>query len=162
MIRVVVALVILYVNFIYADQISNGVVVDNNQSGAKLKNIQEKIDKYTKVINDMPEEIQKSIDNLERLKGIGDKVQTIIARYLLSVEECSAGMNSKEGKMACEDIQNLNIAKEIHLKRETILHTISKAEKELNSIYQKETDIPKIEKVIESLNDAKSILMQEI
>lgn len=125
---------------ILIDQVANGIEVDNNQSEKKLKNIQGKIDEYTKIINDMPMEIQKNIDNLERLKDIGAKVQTIVARYLLSVEECSAGMNSKEGKMACEDIQKLNIGKEIRLKREIIVNSITKAEKELNDIYQKETD----------------------
>ncbi len=162
MIRAMLILITLSITFIYADQVANGIQIDSNQSKEKLVNIQGKIDKYTKIINDMPIEIQKNIDNLERLKDLGAKVQTIIARYLLSIDECSAGMNSNEGKMACEDILKLNIGKEIRFKKEIIINAISKAEKELNDVSQKETDIPKIEKVIESLNDAKSILMQEI
>ncbi len=162
MIKTALIFIILSITSIYADEIVNGINIDNNQSEDKLQSIQNKIDKYTKMINDMPLAIDKNIGNLERLKDIGAKVQTIVARYLLSIDECSSGMNSKEGKVACEDIQNLNIGEEIRLKTQIIVDAIAKAEKELDDIYQKEADIPKIKKVIESLNDAKSILMQEI
>lgn len=142
---------------IYADQIDGFQGVEAPKS--KVQRIQDKIDKYTKLINDLPAELQKKIDNFQRLKGLGNKIQKVLVIYIVATEECVKQSHSAIGVEACGDLSELDLGSEIKSKKEKVIEMIAEAERELKIVQDKQKDITTIEKILKTLKSTKDMMM---
>ncbi|HHB94216.1 MAG TPA: hypothetical protein ENK88_03635 [Campylobacterales bacterium] len=149
---------LLFVNSsVYADQIDGFQGVQAPKS--KLQRIQEKIDKYTKLINNLPSELQEKIDNFQRLKGLGNKIQEVLVTYIVATEECVKQSHSAIGTEACGDLSDLDLGSEIKSKKQEVMEMIEEAERELKVVQDKQKDIPMIEKILKTLQSTKQMMM---
>jgi prefoldin subunit 5 len=166
-ITILLFLIVINQSTIYADEIDSlpEGSYDSLPEGSyesKLKRIQNKIDKYTKLINDLPRELQEKIDNFNRLKRVGNKIQEVLTIYLVATKECLKESHSKLGKEACDDLSSLDLGMEIKKKKEEVLAMINEASRELEDVKKKQKDIPLIKKVLETLRETKRIMMNDL
>jgi len=127
---------------------------------SKLERIQNQIDKYTKVISELPQELKNKINNFNRIKGLGNNIQQVLVTYVTATDECLNGAHSAIGQEACGEFSNLDLGSEIKEKKEKVLAMITEAQRELMDVKAKQKDIPLIEKLLTSLKVTKSMMMQ--
>lgn len=128
---------------------------------SKLERIQLKIDKYTKIINQLPAELEGKIKNFERLQGLGTKIEKVLTTYIVAVDECIKESHSALGEEACEDMSNLDLGTEIKKEKRLVLDMIEEAQRELTNVRAKEKDIPMVKKILNTLITTKKMLMRE-
>jgi len=143
----------------YAGQIGR-TSNSSSQSKSKLQVIQEQIDEYTEIIEELPKKLNLKIENFNRLKGLGNDIQEVLTSYVTATEECVNGTFSKVGKKACVEFENLDLGTEIKEKKEKVLEMIVEAERELEDVKNEQKDLPLIEKLLSSLKSSKEMLMR--
>jgi hypothetical protein len=132
----------------------------SSQSKSKLQVIQEQIDEYTEIIEELPKKLNLKIENFNRLKGLGNDIQEVLTSYVTATEECVNGTFSKVGKKACANFENLDLGTEIKEKKEKVIEMINEAERELEDVKNEQKDLPLIEKLLTSLKSSKEMLMR--
>jgi len=156
--KIMVMICLLAINTsVYADELDGFQGVSAPKS--KLERIQNKIDKYTKLINDLPAELQEKIENFQRLKGLGNKIQKVLTTYVIATEECVKSSHSEIGREACNDLSNLDLGKEIKEKKQEVIEMIAEASRELKTVQEKQKDIILIEKILSTLKSTKQMMM---
>jgi len=153
----VAVMVILAIGTASADEIGSG-----SQSGSRIERIQIKIEKYERIIENIPQEVQKKIANFNRLKGLGAKVENVLRKYIVAVEECNIDSYSSLGEDACNDMDSLDLGIEIKKEKDTIVELIAQAERELKNAKLKEKDIPKVVRMLEALRSTKAMLERNL
>ena len=127
---------------------------------SKLERIQNQIDKYTKFINELPQEFQQKINNFNRIKGLGNDIQQVLVTYVTATDECLNGAHSAIGREACGEFSNLDLGSEIKDKKEKVIEMITEAQRELTDVKAKQKDIPLLEKLLKSLKVTKNMIMR--
>lgn len=127
---------------------------------SKLERIQNQINKYTKIISELPHELQQKINNFARIKGLGNDIQQVLVTYVTATDECLNGAHSALGREACGEFSNLDLGSEIKEKKEKVIEMISEAQRELGEVKGRQKDIPLIEKLLNSLKVTKSMMMK--
>ena len=149
---------LLFVNgLVYADEIDGSI--GSQAPKSKLQRIEEKIEKYTKLINELPNELQSKINNFQRLKGLGNKVQEVLVTYISATKECVKQSHSSIGVEACKDLSDLDLGTEIRDKKNKVVLMIEEAERELRVVQEKQKDIGTIEKILKTLKSTKQMMM---
>jgi hypothetical protein len=142
---------------IYADEMDGIQGVQAPKS--KLERIQDKIDKYTKLISELPKDLQNKIDNFKKLKDSGNRIQQVLTTYIAATEECVKDAHSTIGREACEDLSDLDLGAEIKNKKHEVIAMINEASRELQIVQDKQKDIPLIEKILTTLKSTKQMMM---
>jgi len=131
-----------------------------SQSTSKLQRIQEQIDEYTEIIEELPKKLNLKIEHFNRLKGLGNDIQEVLTSYVTATKECVNGTFSKIGQKACANFENLDLGTEIKEKKEKVIEMINEAERELEDVKNEKKDLPLIEKLLTSLKASKEMLMR--
>lgn len=154
---ILIVSLVLIQSIVYAGQTDGAFGM---ASTSKLERIQNQIDKYTKFINELPQELQQKINNFNRIKGLGNDIQQVLVTYITATDECLNGAHSAIGQEACGEFSNLDLGSEIKEKKKKVIEMITEAERELIEVKAKQKDIPLIEKLLKSLKVTKSMMMQ--
>lgn len=154
---ILIASLVLIQSIVYAGQTDGNFGM---ASTSKLERIQNQIDKYTKFINELPQELQQKINNFNRIKGLGNDIQQVLVTYITATDECLNGAHSAIGQEACGEFSNLDLGSEIKEKKKKVIKMITEAKRELIKVKAKQKDIPLIEKLLKSLKVTKNMIMQ--
>jgi len=154
---ILITSLVLVQSIVYAGEIDGD---SDTTPPSKLERIQNQIDKYTKVISELPQELKNKINNFNRIKGLGNTIQQVLVTYVTATDECLNGTHSAIGQEACGEFSNLDLGSEIKEKKEKVIAMITEAQRELIEVKAKQKDIPLIEKLLKSLKVTKSMMMQ--